>query len=125
MEQARGDDQVTTIDELLHGRKVDIIKVDVEGFEARVLEGARDTLARYRPTLILECLSARVLRRSGPFSVLSVTVPASIFTGTALSRRLHTSTCPAMPILFGLPRQLVLKTSKKVVLVRLVQCQRR
>ena len=50
--------QMTTIDELLQGRKADIMKVDCEGFEARVLEGARNTLARYHPSLILECLSA-------------------------------------------------------------------
>jgi len=50
--------RLTTIDELLDGRKVDIMKVDVEGFEPRVLEGARNTLARYQPSLIVESLSA-------------------------------------------------------------------
>jgi FkbM family methyltransferase len=34
--------------------EVDFIKVDVEGFELQVLEGARDTLARCRPVVIVE-----------------------------------------------------------------------
>lgn len=34
--------------------RVDLVKIDVEGAEARVLAGARKTLARHRPTLIVE-----------------------------------------------------------------------
>jgi len=33
---------------------VDLIKVDVEGYERRVLAGARDTLARCKPVVIVE-----------------------------------------------------------------------
>jgi len=35
---------------------VDLIKIDVEGFEHLVLKGAQETLKRHRPTLIVECL---------------------------------------------------------------------
>lgn len=34
--------------------RVDLVKIDVEGFEAEVIEGARTTIARYRPRLIVE-----------------------------------------------------------------------
>lgn len=41
---------------------LDLIKIDVEGFEKSVLEGAANTLARYRPVVVLElnhwCLNA-------------------------------------------------------------------
>lgn len=50
--------RLTTIDQLLDGRKVDIIKIDVEGHEPRVLEGARNSLARWQPSLIVESLNA-------------------------------------------------------------------
>ena len=34
--------------------RVDLIKIDVEGHERRVLDGAEATLHRYRPTLVIE-----------------------------------------------------------------------
>jgi hypothetical protein len=36
--------------------QVDYIKIDVEGHEMAVLEGARDTLGRCRPWLVVEAL---------------------------------------------------------------------
>ena len=35
--------------------RCDFIKIDVEGHELAVLEGARRTLEQYRPTLVVEC----------------------------------------------------------------------
>ena len=48
---------VTTLDQFFTGdRKApNFIKIDVEGHELAVLEGARRTLERYRPTLLVEC----------------------------------------------------------------------
>jgi FkbM family methyltransferase len=57
--------ELTTIDEVLGGRRVDVIKVDVEGLETRVLVGAQGTLSRYRPALILESLTDQGFRDIG------------------------------------------------------------
>ena len=51
---------LTTIDKLvaeLQLDRVDFIKMDIEGAEPRALEGARETLARFRPRLELEATS--------------------------------------------------------------------
>jgi FkbM family methyltransferase len=48
---------MTTVDNLVRRHKVaalSLMKVDVEGAELLVLEGAKDTLLRFRPGLILE-----------------------------------------------------------------------
>ena len=44
---------VATVDGLLGGTPVDYIKLDVEGAEADALRGARATLARFRPALLV------------------------------------------------------------------------
>lgn len=46
--------QLSTIDELVRGRRVAFVKIDTEGAELRVLAGARDTLARSRPVVAIE-----------------------------------------------------------------------
>jgi hypothetical protein len=34
---------------------IDLIKIDVEGFEDKVLEGMQETVSRFAPVIILEC----------------------------------------------------------------------
>ena len=49
--------EVTTLDAFAAERKLnrlDFLKIDVEGFEAQVLAGGRDTLERFHPTIVFE-----------------------------------------------------------------------
>lgn len=46
--------QVVPLDTVLNGEPVSFIKIDVEGFEGQVLEGARATIVRCKPILLVE-----------------------------------------------------------------------
>ena len=52
------DFNVTTLDKFMEENfkedKIDLIKIDVEGFEYQVLSGAKKTLAKYNPVIIIE-----------------------------------------------------------------------
>ncbi|WP_158295512.1 FkbM family methyltransferase [Crenalkalicoccus roseus] len=66
---------VTTLDALAaaHGlERLDLVKVDVEGFEGDVLDGARETIARFRPAFLLEFNAWTLLcnRNANPRAVL-------------------------------------------------------
>ncbi len=59
--------RLTTVDEFCRAQRlarVDVMKIDVEGAEARVLRGAARTLDTHRPVLLLE-LNPAALRRAG------------------------------------------------------------
>jgi FkbM family methyltransferase len=43
---------------------VDMIKIDVEGAELRVLKGALDTLKRFRPTILMELLESALRKQN-------------------------------------------------------------
>lgn len=56
---------IRLLDEFVESKglaKVDLIKIDVEGFEAHVLRGSREVLQKFKPTVVLElnhwCLNA-------------------------------------------------------------------
>lgn len=58
---------VTTLDRFVEKnalRRVDLIKIDVEGFEMKVLAGAEAALARFRPLLFVELCDSN-LREQG------------------------------------------------------------
>ena len=39
----------------LYLNQVDFMKIDVEGYEAKVIQGAVETIKKHRPTIVLEC----------------------------------------------------------------------
>ena len=53
--QEVADTEVTTLDDFCRGLNLDIglIKTDLEGFEQEFLAGARETIARHRPVLLI------------------------------------------------------------------------
>ncbi len=66
---------VTTLDALVAAHalpRLDLVKVDVEGFEGDVLDGARASIARFRPAFILEFNAWTLLcnRNANPRTVL-------------------------------------------------------
>lgn len=61
-----------SIDGILNGERADIIKIDVEGEEALVLEGAAGTIKRYAPKLIVSCYHRAEDIFALPLQVLSL-----------------------------------------------------
>lgn len=57
--------EASTLDDIVAGRPVDLIKIDVQGWEACVLKGARETLTRNRPLLVRLEVLPRALRAAG------------------------------------------------------------
>ncbi|HSL21742.1 MAG TPA: FkbM family methyltransferase [Vicinamibacterales bacterium] len=67
----RLDDEVERI-----GAPPALLKIDVEGHELRVLRGAKDLLARYKPLLFLEIHADLLrLRQEGPDAIVSLLEP--------------------------------------------------
>lgn len=60
---------VSTIDDVLDGNPVDLIKIDVEGFESTVFAGGKKSLGEFHPLILSEILSPKDLQSQ--FEVLS------------------------------------------------------
>jgi FkbM family methyltransferase len=55
--------QVTTLDAYAeHLSRLDVVKIDVEGYEPVLLQGAEETLRRLRPLLLVECAERHRVR---------------------------------------------------------------
>jgi FkbM family methyltransferase len=57
--------EVVTLDEYLMDQgplsHIDLIKIDVEGYEMKVLAGAKNTIQRFRPTLFVEVVDSQLV----------------------------------------------------------------
>ena len=54
MKSADGEHDFVPLDSIDIPEKIDLIKIDVEGHEIEVLEGARDTIYRNKPIIVIE-----------------------------------------------------------------------
>ena len=54
--------RVGTLDDVIEGRTVDFIKIDVEGFECNVIKGARETILNSRPLVLTEVVDRHLER---------------------------------------------------------------
>ncbi len=52
-------------------RRIDFIKVDIEGSEMRMLVGARETLTRFSPALYIELVNGHLARRGDSIEELT------------------------------------------------------
>lgn len=82
---------ITTIDKIVdcfNIQRIDFIKVDIEGFEYQLLQGARESIKRFKPTLFLEICDSALCRNNSsskdifeflaPFGYKSYTVDSTI-----------------------------------------------
>lgn len=59
-ENINGNIDVKTVDSLDIEEKIDFIKIDVEGHEIKVLEGARKTIEKNKPVIFIELLNNEI-----------------------------------------------------------------
>jgi len=86
---------VTTIDAVVGERTVDLVKIDVEGFEPQVLEGMQMTLQRCRSALFIECLPdgpyqqvEEMLKVQG-YQIYALTRKGPVNVERVIPRRMH------------------------------------
>ena len=65
---------ITTVDNFVAKHelsKVDFLKIDVEGMDVEVLQGARETLSKYRPSMLVEYDNTRFSKKDEIIAELS------------------------------------------------------
>ena len=45
--------EIHSLDEFMEGKRVSFIKADIEGMEMALLQGAKDTIRRYKPKMTI------------------------------------------------------------------------
>jgi FkbM family methyltransferase len=63
---------VVTVDDFLQGERTDFIKMDVEGNEEKVLNGAKKTIKQFKPILALSAYHRPTDKEILPVTVLGI-----------------------------------------------------
>lgn len=80
--------RVATVDEFVNDaevRDIDLMKIDVEGYEAEALAGAMGTISKYRPAIIIEILPSASERLLGTLEELRAASYDLFWIGPSLS----------------------------------------
>ena len=67
------------LDDIMGDRPAHFIKIDVEGFEAEVLKGAAQLLARCRPTILMEFIRGMATPDGDPFAAHEVVMGTGLY----------------------------------------------
>ncbi len=64
--------KAVTVDGILDGRRADFLKFDVEGMEEAAIEGAKQTIKKYKPKMLVSCYHRSEDMFSLPIKVLNI-----------------------------------------------------
>jgi len=79
---------VSTLDELYFAKFINLIKIDIEGYETEVFEGGQNVLSQFKPIILAEANSQNELKRQqATLSKYGYREPSQIFPGSKGDRR--------------------------------------
>lgn len=79
---------VSTIDHMFNSHRVDLIKIDVEGYESEVFLGGQFVLDEFKPIILAEALTYRELRNQKQIlSKYGYIDPIQVYSGSKSDRR--------------------------------------
>jgi FkbM family methyltransferase len=92
--------RVTTIDELLPDLRADVVKIDVEGADLRVLHGMSKVLAAYPPKLlIVEAMDSNLMRFGNSTAELVAFMKRQGYAAQEIAEEFEANRSPSCPVL--------------------------
>lgn len=80
-----GEIDVKTLDSMIvKNESIALIKIDVEGFEFEVLEGAKETIKTHKPILLIECADQLIINKTIDYLKKLDYEPITVFGSTPL-----------------------------------------
>ena len=79
---------VSTIDDIFYSHCVDLIKIDVEGYESEVFLGGQNVLDKFKPIILAEALTHKeLMNQKQILSKYGYLDPIQVFSGSKSDRR--------------------------------------